>query len=282
MAEFFAPAKINLWLHIFAPDQTGYHPLDSLFCAIDLADHLDIVPARTGTLEFAVTGADVGPHESNLAYRAAREFYAACGLAPQVAISLHKNIPAGGGLGGGSSDVATVLAALNQLHDGVLPDSDLFAIAARIGSDVPFFLCGSPLAHASGRGQLLQARPPLARAPVLLAVPPFAIATASAYRWLDEARAYCAREVAPGAATNWQDVARNAHNDFEDVLFPKHPLLHALKQAIGESGALIALLSGSGSACFGVFDSRNTRDTAQASLNQQFPQVQLIATSTRM
>lgn len=281
MPELFAPAKINLWLNIFAPDSTGYHPLDSLFCAIDLCDTLHISPAKTAGITLDVTGADVGPQHSNLAYRAAVEFYATCGLEPRISIQLHKRIPAGGGLGGGSSDAAAVLSALNELHAQVVPESDLLAIAARLGSDVPFFLCGSPLAHATGRGELLSALPALPSAPLLIVVPPCAISTADAYRWLDDARGFSTRGVGAARAAGWHDVAANAHNDFEPVLFDRHPLLRELKQALTASGATIALVSGSGSALFAVFDGAAARDHARDRLARQFPEVEVVATRTR-
>jgi len=107
----YAPAKINLWLRVFAPDETGYHPLDTLFCAIDLQDEL-VMDEGEG-IELEVTGADVGPTENNLAYRAAQEYFLAIGEKPGVAIKLDKNIPAGAGLGGGSSDAATTLVGQN-------------------------------------------------------------------------------------------------------------------------------------------------------------------------
>lgn len=253
----YAPAKVNLWLRIFAPDQTGYHPLDTLFCAVDLADEIRL--SRGQGIALSVSGIDVGPVERNLAYRAALEFYRTTGIEPAVAIDLRKNIPAGAGLGGGSSDAATVLRALNELHDGVLPDADLFALAARLGSDVAFFLCGSPLAHATGRGEVLRGLPALPRAPMIIVVPDFAIGTADAYRWLDEARAFSQPGHKIDAVSDWNDVAHYAKNDFERVVFEKHPTLADLRNALVDSGALIALLSGSGSTLFAVYASESER-----------------------
>lgn len=257
-----APAKVNLWLRIFAPDQTGYHPLDTLFCALELADEITITGTDPG-IEFKALGMDVGPFERNLAYRAADEFYRATGLQPAISIELRKSIPAGAGLGGGSSDAATVLRALNDLHDGVLSDADLFAIAARLGSDVAFFLCGSTLAHATGRGEVLRALPALPRKPLLIVAPHFAISTAEAYRWLDEEGAFSEPgTLAVNAISDWNVVAKNAHNDFERVVFAKHPPLADIKSELLNSGALLALLSGSGSTLFAVYASEAERDGA--------------------
>lgn len=250
-STWYAPAKINLWLRVFAGDASGYHPLDTLFCAVDLCDRLDIGIAEGIHLE--VNGADLGPVESNLAYRAAHEYFLTLGRPPRISIKLHKNIPAGAGLGGGSSDAAAVLRALQQLHHDALPQADLLALAARLGSDVPFFLCDSPLARAHGRGELLEPLPPLPARSVLLVIPDFAIATRDAYRWLDESGALQPpAEQWPGPR-DWQEVEKRAINSFETVLFERYPLLHEVCGELRRAGAAVALVSGSGSALFGVF-----------------------------
>lgn len=263
--RYHAPAKINLWLRIFAPDQTGYHPLDTVFCALELADVLTFENIDDG-IDVVVRNADVGPTERNLAYRAALEFYQNTGLKPGIRITLDKNIPAGAGLGGGSSDAATVLRVLNELHDGVVSNDDLLAMAALLGSDVPFFLCGSSLAHATGRGEMLQALPPLPRAPLLVVTPEFGVSTPAAYRWLDEARAFRTEVTEFSAPMDWNDVVGQATNDFERVLFARHPELQQLRDQLLESGARLAMVSGSGSALFGLYATEAQRDRAQQKL----------------
>lgn len=263
MMQVRAPAKVNLWLHVFPPDATGYHPLDTLFCSLELADEMTIDAADRLSLD--VRGADVGPVDRNLAYRAAVEFYRASGLPPRAAITLLKNVPAGAGLGGGSSDAAAVLRSLNELSGHALTSEDLLATGARLGSDVAFFLCGSSLAHATGRGEILRAFPSLPRMPVLVIVPAFAISTADAYHWLDEEKAWSS-SAAPESAASWESVARRAHNDFEVVVFRKHPVLSEFKQALVRSGAMLALLAGSGATLFGVYEDDRTRDGAAAQL----------------
>jgi 4-diphosphocytidyl-2-C-methyl-D-erythritol kinase len=285
MAESLsAPAKVNLWLRIFHPDDTGYHPLDTLFCTIDLCDTIEITPGAKG-IALDVEGFDVGPHERNLAYRAASEFFFATGLEPRVSIRLDKRIPAGAGLGGGSSDAAAVLRELNRMHGGVLPEADELAIAARLGSDVPFFLCGSTLAHATGRGERLQALPALPRAPMIVIAPTVAIPTVEAYRWLDEAAAFSRPEdVQRRQPHDWSDVAPNAANDFEPVLFARYPQLAEYKEALIGSGAMFALLSGSGSALFGIYSSETDRDGAARKLagTVRASQAAIISTYSRV
>lgn len=285
MAEtFHAPAKVNLALRIFAPDNTGYHPLDTLFCAIDLSDALEITEGDAG-IALHVTGFDAGTAERNLAYRAANEFYLATGIAPRIAIRLEKKIPAGAGLGGGSSDAAAVLRALDQMHGGVLPENDLFAIAARLGSDVPFFLCRSAFARATGRGEVIDEVPALPRAPMIVVAPAIAVPTVDAYRWLDEANAFSTpQDVEWKLPADWDDVAKNAANDFETVLFHKYPVLARYKQTLLDSGATLALLSGSGSALFAVYASENQRDGAVQRLagTVRAPEAAIISTNSRV
>ncbi len=251
-ATYFAPAKINLWLRVFAPDNTGYHPLDTLFCTLELCDVLNVAPAERFSLD--VTGADVGPVEQNLVWRAVHEYCALLGVKPRLAITLNKNIPAGAGLGGGSSDAAAALRALQAWQHDALPQQDLMDLAARLGSDVPFFLCGSAFALASGRGELLEPIPALAPKSVVVVQPDFAIATRDAYQWIDDAKA-CEPHAPPLLKPqSWADVKRNAHNTFEAVVFERYAQLAEMRDRLRAAGAQIALLSGSGSALFGVFD----------------------------
>ena len=275
----YAPAKINLWLRVFQSDATGYHPLDTLFCAIDLCDRIEITTTGKG-IHLTVHGADLGAVEQNLAYRAAREYYLAVGLPPSLQMTLHKNIPVGAGLGGGSSDAAAVLHALQMMHDNRLPESDLLALAARLGSDVPFFLCGSHLARATGRGEVLHALPQLPQRNVLVLMPPFAINTREAYQWLDNDGGLTAANVHETQADSWDDVAKAAVNDFEKVLFARFPQLRQLRDALHASGAAIALLSGSGSALFGVYADAGRAEQARSELASRFGDVAIYPAQT--
>lgn len=261
-ATYFAPAKINLWLRVFAPDETGYHPLDTLFCALELCDVLSVAPAERFSLD--VVGADVGLVEQNLVWRAVQQYCAMLEMPePRLAFTLYKNIPAGAGLGGGSSDAAAALRALQAWQHDALPQPDLLELAARLGSDVPFFLCGSAFALASGRGELLEPIAALPPKAVLVVQPDFAIATRDAYQWLDDASACEAYAPPLLRPQNWDDVTRNAHNTFEAVVFERSTQLAQVRDRLKAAGARIALLSGSGSALFGVFDDEAAASAAR-------------------
>lgn len=279
-----APAKVNLRLKILGREETGYHQIETIFCAIGLADRLEISRAANG-IELEVLGAELGPPQENLVHRAATAFFSAARIEPAVRIRLEKEVPAGAGLGGGSSDAATTLIALNELFDAPLSPASLFRIGARLGSDIPFFLSGAPRALAWGRGERLLPLPPLPAAPMLIVVPDFAISTAEAYRDLAEARA--ARSAPPQPAiidldriASWDEMARIAENDFEATTFARYPKLRAIKVSLQDAGATLNLLSGSGSALFGIFPDQKTLETAVPLVRVAAPTSRIIQTST--
>lgn len=282
-----AHAKVNLRLVVLAREEGGYHQLETIFCRLDLADRIELEPARDG-VRIDVAGAQLGPPDQNLAYRAARAFFEAGGGGDEAgrgaAIRLEKRIPAGSGLGGGSSDAAAVLLGLNRLHGATLDRDTLLRIAGRLGADVPFFALDTPLALAWGRGDRLHPLPPPAGngAPALLVMPPFAIATAEAYALLAERRREKrdppgAAAIGPADTASWPALARLARNDFEDALFPRHPLLAAVRDELDNAGALIARMTGSGSALFGVWQDPQARDQAAAGVAAAFPQCRVAA-----
>lgn len=265
-ARVEAPAKVNLRLRILAREASGFHALETLFCAVSLSDAVEVLPGGPGVSLRVEGGVDTGPPERNLAVRAAERFHAALGRPPALRIVLTKRIPSAAGLGGGSSDAAATLRALNLLHGDPFSRAELLQVAAGLGSDVPFFLCGSPLALAWGRGERLLALPPLSPRPVLIAHPGVAMPTGDMFRRVAERRG----EGAPPEALafgwemleGWPGVAALAENDFEPVAFERIPLLAEAKAGMLEAGAVFAMLSGSGASLFGVFPDEAARDAA--------------------
>jgi 4-diphosphocytidyl-2-C-methyl-D-erythritol kinase len=269
--EVAAPAKVNLRLRILAREESGYHQLETVFCAISLADEVAVVRGEAGIRLEVEGGMDVGPPERNLAVRAVERFYREMGIAPAVDLHLTKRIPAAAGLGGGSSDAAAVLRALNTLHGDALPRAALLQLAIELGADVPFFLCGSPLALAWGRGERLMPLPPLPPRPVLVAHPGEAMPTADAFREVAALRtggyAPEAALIDPDALRSWDSIADLARNDFEPVVLRRIPILADGLAAMRQAGARISLLAGSGSSIFAIFDSDDARDTASAGVD---------------
>jgi 4-diphosphocytidyl-2-C-methyl-D-erythritol kinase len=264
-AETAAPAKVNLFLRILAREEGGYHGLETLFCALSLADTVRVERGAPGVRLHVQGGVDTGPAERNLCVRAAERFYAALSQPSAIDIHLTKKIPSAAGLGGGSSDGAAALRALNALHGEPLDRAALLRMAIELGSDVPFFLCGSSLALAWSRGERLLALPPLPPRPVIVAHPGVAMPTAEAFRRIAERRgggyAPDTRSLPLDAFRDWDSVAALAENDFEPVVAEEIPFIPLAVSALRQGGARIAMMAGSGSSVFGVFASDEARDT---------------------
>jgi 4-diphosphocytidyl-2-C-methyl-D-erythritol kinase len=243
-----APAKLNLSLRVLGKRADGFHEIDSLMVKLPgLTDQIDFRPQP----EFSFHCGDptIPGDAQNLVVQAVRAYQAAANTACAYAITLQKSIPHGAGLGGGSSDAASTLLGLDQLHDGRLGPARLLEIAASLGSDVPFFLTPGA-ARCSGRGELIEplTSPPALR--VLLLKPGFGVSTPDAYRrWADS------REL-PGICYAPQDVAGLALvNDLERPVFGKHRFLAELKQwLLDRRETKAALLCGSGSTLFAVLN----------------------------
>ena len=275
-----APAKVNLCLHVSERDTSGYHGVVTLLQTLALADRVRVEVVGTGGVRLDVERADLGPPAANLAVRAARAFLAASGgTRGSVHIRLEKHIPAGAGLGGGSSDAAATLLALNALFGAPLPRSRLLDLARTLGSDVPFFLCESTLGLGTGHGADVRAIPALPVAPVVLALPALHISTADAYRALDEHQkgafttSSAAREhdhpCSPEDLTrvaSWIDVERLRHNDFEAVVLAAQPEVARARDALESTRPRFVLLSGSGAAVYAVYGSE---DDARRALELQ-------------
>ncbi len=245
--EIAAPAKINLTLRVKGRREDGFHEIESLACPISLHDTLEIVATEEEGLSFSCDDASLPVDGTNLVVRAARLFCAAGKIEPHLQIKLTKRIPHGAGLGGGSSDAAATLLALDQIFQTGLGLATLSSMAAEIGSDVPLFLHRSA-AQLSGRGERVEPVAFSARLPLLLVKPPFGVPTPWAYRqWKDS------REI-PGIPRAPQEFPWGTlQNDLERPVFEKYLFLALLKRwLLAQPEVAGALLSGSGSTVFAV------------------------------
>lgn len=246
-----APAKVNLSLRVLGRRSDGYHDLESLVVPVSVFDELEVEHHPEGRLEFSCDAAGVPSDENNLVVRAIRLFCESCGLVPGVRVHLHKAIPHGAGLGGGSSDAASTLMALNRLFETGLALDALSRMAADIGSDVPFFLAQSP-AWMRGRGEQVSPMRGLESVPLLLMKPPFGVPTPWAYkRWALsrplEGIPYEPQRMEFGALVN----------DLERPVFEKYLVLADLKRwLLAQEEVRGALLSGSGSTVFAILKER--------------------------
>lgn len=249
----FPNAKINIGLFVTERRKDGFHNLETVFYPIGLSDILEIHPAdgEQGECLFEQTGIDVGCEaEQNLTVKAYR-LLASDYTLPAVRMHLHKVIPFGAGLGGGSSDAAFALQALNACFGLALTEVQLEAYAARLGSDCAFFVRNRP-AFASGKGEVLE---PMELAledyRLVLVKPSFGVSTAEAYAGIVPRAAdfdlHCLPEL---PVASWKERVRN---DFEASVFRQYPRLAAIKEQLYASGASYASMTGSGSAVYGLF-----------------------------
>jgi 4-diphosphocytidyl-2-C-methyl-D-erythritol kinase len=268
-----AQAKVNLFLRVLAREEDGYHGIETLLCLISLADTLRAERREGRGVTIDVLGADLGRPEQNLALHAATAVLEAVGHTFAIHLTLTKNIPVRAGLGGGSSDAAAALHATNRLANDAIPRHELLQIAARLGSDVPFFVAGAPLALAWNRGERMLRLPALPAAPALLLTPPIPVATADAYGWVDAARQSAGRRGAVAldldALSGWGDIARMAGNDFESAVYGRHPEIRAAFEALVSTRPLLCRMSGSGSTLFAIYRSQRDRDDAAMMLGRK-------------
>ena len=278
-----ARAKINLFLRVLSRSDDGFHGVETLLCLIDLADTLTAErrEGRGATIE--VEGADTGPPEQNLAVRAAERVLEATGNRFAVHLKLVKRIPIRAGLGGGSSDAAAALHLVNHLAGNAVPRHELLQFAAQVGSDVPFFFTGAPLALAWGRGERMIRLPPLPQSPALLVIPPVPIPTSEAYAWVDAAGATSARRGALAldldAVSRWGDIGRMAGNDFESPVFSRHGNIRAAFEALVSTRPLVCRMSGSGSTLFAIYRSSRDREDAAMMLGRKHGLVARVETA---
>jgi 4-diphosphocytidyl-2-C-methyl-D-erythritol kinase len=264
-----AHAKINLDLRILGRRADGYHELRTIYQSLSLHDRL-VVRARRGP--FAIESADltVPRDASNLVWRAAQALWSACGRTGDVrgvVVSIDKRIPVEAGLGGGSSDAAVTLAALNELWRARFDAGDLARLAGRIGADVPYFLVGGTALGLS-RGELLYPLPDVPAMGVLIVKPAFGVSTADAYGW------FAAAGRRPGGnaqalAVPWHPGPLPVVNDLEPAVMRHRPEVSAARRALLRRRAEIALMSGSGSAVFGLFRTVADARTAAAALTRE-------------
>ena len=251
---FFPNAKINIGLNVLSVRPDGFRNLESCFYPVQWCDALEMVPAEV--LQFHLSGIPVpGSPETNLCLKAYHLLQADHAI-PAVSMHLHKHIPIGAGLGGGSADAAFALRLLNDLFQLHLGPEALEAYARQLGSDCAFFISNKPV-FATGRGDVFQPLPlSLTGYRCLLVYPDLHITTAEAYGLVSPQKPQTPLfDLIQQDISTWREQVRN---DFETVLFPRYPQLAQLKATLYQQGALYAAMSGSGSTIFGLFPPETT------------------------
>ena len=249
---FHSPAKINLWLRILGKRPDGFHEVQTRLCRLALGDTVEIEHLGKGTaVSLTCSDPTVPVDETNLAMRALRAFENRAGRQSSWRMHLEKKIPAGAGLGGGSSNAATVLMGANELAGSPLSQAQLIELGAQIGSDVPCFILDSPAADGAGRGEQVTEVDFPWQLPLVLIKPPFPIPTPWAYKRWAESKEIPGILYAPQLCP-WGPMS----NDLERPVFEKYKLLPALKSWLLEHGEVrAALMSGSGSTMFAITES---------------------------
>jgi len=261
MVAVHAPAKLNLHLQVLEKRPDGFHGIVSVFQAVSLADRLELRSLKA-TRGVELHGSFDCPPHANTIVRAAEAWLEAARIDAGVEIRVEKRVSAGAGLGGGSSDAAAALKGLEALFGLGLGDAALSEIARGIGSDVPFFL-GAARALVTGRGEILEPLEPGRSLYAVIVDPGFPIRTPEAYRVLDASRSdpEAAIPIDPPVALVKEALRLSPRdwpfrNDFLEVLSPVHPGLEAVIGRLRSRGAVLAGLSGSGSACFALYEDR--------------------------
>ncbi len=251
----FPNAKINLGLHITSKRNDGYHEIETCMYPIPLFDALEII-INTKKSSWNTSGISIeGDPKDNLVLKAYQLLKKDFSNLPHVDIHLHKNIPMGAGLGGGSADAAFGLKLMNNLFDLILDDFFLEEYAERLGSDCPFFIDNSPKI-AKGRGEILEPIDLSLKGCYLVLINPgIHVGTKEAYAGVKPSPSIVKLKEVLNDKSRWKE---ELVNDFEASIFVIHPEIAAIKEKLYETGAFYAAMSGSGSSVFGLFESKPT------------------------
>lgn len=276
-----APGKINLFLRVVGRRPDGFHQLDSVFIPISFHDRIaiELRPARAASIALRCDRAGLPLDERNLAVRAARAFMSEFSIAAEASIDIHKEIPVGAGLGGGSSDAGAVLRMMAALCR-VEAAERLLELALAIGADVPFFIDPRP-ARIGGIGERIAPLGPLPRLDLVLAVPRFEVSTAEIFRalapegWSGPANDTDLEALASGAISPALLV-----NDLAPVAIARYPEIGMLRTALLEAGARGAAMTGSGGAVFGIFAGPGEARRAAEMMRARAPEASFIVTAT--
>ena len=277
-----AYAKINLTLDVTGRLPTGYHTVEMVMQSVKLCDRITLMTDDTGLVSMVCDRADLSVGEDNLAVRAARLFLAYCGLSNVgVKIKLEKNIPMQAGMAGGSADAAAVLIGLNELLKLHLTEQELCEIGVKLGADVPYCICGGTML-AEGIGEMLSPLPAMPSCTVLICKPPVGVPTPEVYRAIDDTpileHPQTPEMIAALQAQDLERIGSLLCNVMEPVTAGKHPVIYEIKETMKAHGALGALMSGSGSAVFGLYSSREMAMKAYEILSAQFSETFLTET----
>ena len=265
--KILSPAKINLFLQVTGKRPDGYHELFSLMCCVNLCDTISL---QFGLESIRIeTSHPQGPLDgTNLAHRAATVFFETLNITDGLKITIDKSIPVAAGLGGGSSNAASVLKGLNQHYGHPLSQKQMMSMGLVLGADVPFFLFGKP-AFASGIGEKLKAYPGRLSFHIVIVCPGFEVSTAEVFQNLNLGLTNCEKKIKEPFLTKIDfDPRLHLCNDLESVTALEYPVITSIKEQLLNRGALGALMSGSGPTVFGLFSDSHTAENAKQAIGE--------------
>lgn len=268
-------AKVNLTLDVLSKRPDGYHDISTIMRTVDIFDTVEISLTDEG-IELSTSLDFLPTDEKNIAYRAAQAIFSETGIQKGAKIHITKNIPCGAGMGGGSADGAAVLVLLNKLLGSPVSTKRLLEIGAKIGADVPFcIMCGTYLAE--GIGEVLSEVSAKGNIPVVVVKPEVSISTPLMYKKLDE-REILKRPDTKGMIKvlekgNTEKIAELLYNVMEEAAIEEHPIISEIKESLIKKGAINAIMTGSGSAVFGIFKTTEEADKCAKDLSGVFGQV---------
>jgi 4-diphosphocytidyl-2-C-methyl-D-erythritol kinase len=262
-----APAKVNYLLDVLRRRPDGYHDLRMVMQRVNLCDQISLTLTDSPGISVTCGKQGVPDGPGNIAWKAARAMLDASGSNVGVTISITKNIPVAAGLGGGSSDAASVLMGMNELLELQMSTQKLMEIGVRLGADVPFFIF-KDTALAEGIGEKLIAMPPMPTAWILLVNPGVHVSTAWVYKNLKLTNRDKLNSL-PTSYGSLEDVCGIFSNDLESVTIPAFPVIAEIKAAMLNQGALISMMSGSGPTVFGLFRDKESAEQAKLALTSQ-------------
>jgi len=272
-----AYGKINLYLRITGKREDGYHTLETVFQSVSLCDQVSIIVHRNGGISLRCNRPYIPRDERNIAYKAALAFFDAAGIENSgLYINIKKVIPVGAGMAGGSTDAAAVLQLLNRAYNEPLSEVELLRLGLTLGADVPFCMQGGA-ALATGIGEELSPLPPVPDCHIVICKPSVSVSTKAAYQLVDEAGEGITAPLGDiTAAMERRDLRRIADsmaNDFEAPIAAVHPEITQIRQALLQTGAIGAMMTGSGSAVFGLFGRMQPAAAAAAKLKKEYRDV---------
>ncbi len=254
----FPNCKINLGLNILSKNEDGFHGIETCFFPVKFHDVLEIIPSQKNETQLTVSGISAGEIKNNICFKAYDLIKKDYPQLPAITMHLHKTIPLGAGLGGGSADGTAALQLINIIFKLNIAEATLFGYALRLGSDCPFFLLNRPCL-ASGRGQILEPlKIDLSGYKIIIVNPGIHSDTAEAFKNITPViPAKRIKEIIRQPMETWK---KELTNDFEKSIFNKFPAIRKIKEDLYEGGATYASLSGSGSSVYGIFEKNSASD----------------------